>query len=347
MIRSMQSAREKAAERGLNFIYSTARDPENFSLYGFDYLFCLDWISATSLDGQLRRLARKMGRERARHWRVENRKVPRDVDADAVTSFVFASAAADRLGIRDGAIKAQIERAAARFTSRDYFWFDPLTETPPSDVPSVCECGAENLRGRKKCGDCKTLLQMMNRYEVYVVALIRSYQGERYKVKVGARYKDVLARLPDVHPYPEAHSDSMDDFLWAIYVASHVVYTLNHYNLYSLSPDLLPHEFSFLKQNVARVIEMDDYDAVGEMLDSLKSFGVGSRDPLMRRGMDYLVSRQNSDGSWGDTDAEDIYDRYHPTLTAVNGLREYGWRGQRLSFPKLKPLLERWAASGL
>jgi hypothetical protein len=38
--------------------------------------------------------------------------------------------------------------------------------------------------------------------------------------------------------------------------------------------------------------------------------------------------------------ADDIYDRYHPTWTAIDGLREYSWRGRRLSFPKLAPLLK-------
>jgi hypothetical protein len=74
-------------------------------------------------------------------------------------------------------------------------------------------------------------------------------------------------------------------------------------------------------------------------MDSLRSFGLTSRHPLMREGTDYLLARQNPDGSWGDLETENIYQRYHPTWTAMDGLREYRWRGERLSFPKLRPLL--------
>ena len=52
---------------------------------------------------------------------------------------------------------------------------------------------------------------------------------------------------------------------------------------------------------------------------------------------------QNADGSWGPTETDNIYLNYHATLCAVSGLLDYAWRGTRLSFPRLQPLLERWA----
>jgi squalene cyclase len=89
---------------------------------------------------------------------------------------------------------------------------------------------------------------------------------------------------------------------------------------------------------------MEDPEMLGEFLDCLKSFGLKNSHPLIRTGMDYLLSQQNADGSWGDVEAaEDIYLVYHSTWTAIDGLRDYAWRGEGLSFPKLKPLLEQWA----
>jgi squalene cyclase len=82
---------------------------------------------------------------------------------------------------------------------------------------------------------------------------------------------------------------------------------------------------------------------VGEFLDSLKAFGLSDAHPVMRPGIDYLLSRQNPDGSWGDLDGEDIFARFHATWTAIDGLRDYAWRGERLSYPKLLPLLREWA----
>src|SRR5438309_4605385 len=86
---------------------------------------------------------------------------------------------------------------------------------------------------------------------------------------------------------------------------------------------------------------MEDPETNGEFLDSLKAFGLTENHPLIRKGMDYVLATQNADGSWGDVDAEDIYQRYHPTWTAIDGLREYAWRGERLQFPRFMRLLEQ------
>jgi hypothetical protein len=49
------------------------------------------------------------------------------------------------------------------------------------------------------------------------------------------------------------------------------------------------------------------------------------RDPLIRTGVEFLLRTQNRDGSWDDVNEPDLYARYHPTWTAIDGLREYNW----------------------
>lgn len=328
--------------RGLEFIYSTARDPESFSDYGFDYTFCLHWIASTSRDTNLRRAARAMAVDCARRWRRQNPSVPPDADAETVAQAVFGGLTADRLGLRDSTFQREVRCAASRVAAIDVLWFDPVEGPPPRDQPADCACGEENQRGRATCRGCKRRLKRLSRYEVWLLALIRSYLGERYKVKLGARYADVLKWLPIMRPYPK-HADGYEDFIWAVYAVTHVVYTLNGYSTYKLSPRWLPEEFEFLKASLDDVIKLDDSDAVGEVLDSLKSFGLSDRNTLIRRGVEFLLDAQNADGSWGELDAEDIYDRYHPTLTAVNGLRDYAWTERRLVFPELGRDLRRWA----
>lgn len=334
--------RNEAILRGLEFIYATACDPENFAVYGYDYTFCLHWIAATSRGQALRRAARKMAVECARRWRRENPSVPADADAETVAQMVFGGLTADRLGVRDAAFKREVKDAASRVSARDLFCFDPAVEPPPADVPKGCRCGEDNPRGRATCHACKRRLKRTSRYEVWLDALIRAYLGERYGVTLGARYSEVIKWLPWMRPYPPlAHG--YEDYIWSLYAVTHVVYTLNGYSTYQLSPRWLPDEYEFLKGSLDDLIEMDDPDAVGETLDSLKSFGLSDRHPLIRRGTDFLLSTQNPDGSWGETDVEDIYDRYHPTLVAVNGLRDYAWSKTRLIFPKLAPALRRWS----
>lgn len=342
MSETKKALREIATRRGLEFIYRTACDPENFSTYGFDYTFCLHWIASTSRDTELRRAARKMAVECARRWRSEHPTVPEDADAETVAQSVFGGLTADRLGLPDAAFRREVRRAAARISAEDLLWFDPAAGPPPADLPADCECGGANPRGRTTCRGCRRRLTWLSRYEVWLLALIRSYLGEHYGVKLGVNYADAIRWLPAMRPYPPL-SRGYDDFIWAVYAVTHVVYTLNGYSTYRLSPRWLPDEYEFLKDSLDVVIELGDSDATGEVLDSLKSFGLSDRHPLIRKGVDFLLATQNADGSWGDMEAEDIYDRYHPTLTAVNGLRDYAWKKKALIFPPLSPELRRWA----
>ena len=336
----MNPKRKLAIDRGLDFIYQTACKAENFDLWGYDYLGCFHCIASTSKDRKLRRKARELGQERALLWRRQNPTVPRKPDADDISNLVFGSYAAHSLGVPDNRFRQDLRKAAVNFTASDYFYFDPESEPPPNDVPNECVCEATNPRGRKTCRKCKRRLTMMTRYAVWQDALIRSYMGERYGVKVGVHYADAIKWLPVMRPYPKFVDTDDDEFYDAVYAVTHVVYSLNSYSCYQLSPRWLPAEYSFLKQNLTRAIEMEDPETMGEFLDALKSFGLGEDHPLIRKGVDFLLETQNADGSWGDVEAEDIYQRYHPTWTAIDGLREYSWRGERLCFPKLAPLLK-------
>ncbi len=263
-----------------------------------------------------------------------------DADAEDIVSLVFGSYAADSLGVRDPQMKKQLRSAAGKFTSRDYFGFDPAIEPPARDVPCECDCGTLNTTGRKTCRTCRRPLTMMNRYAVWQDALIRTYTGERYGVKLGATYAEVLKWLPLMRPYPPVCEGDSWEFWDVLYAITHVIYTLNAYSSYRLAPRWLPLEYAFLKQNLGHAIAIDDAESLGEFLDTLKSFGLTHEHPLIRKGVDYLLSSQNADGSWGEIDTDDIYQRYHPTWTAIDGLRDYAWREKRLSFPKLAPLLK-------
>ncbi len=333
----------QAVRRGLDFLYRTACDPESFESYGYDLLFCFHCISSTSRSAKLGAAARKMGRERARQWRREHKFVPPDVNAEEVFQLAFGSLAADHLGVCDASLKPQIRQAAKRFNARDYFWFEPTLEAPPENVPEYCACGVENPRGRLRCRGCRKGLKLLGRYGVWIDALIASYIGERYGVRLGASYTDVIKWLPFMRPYRGYDDGNNQEFYWTAYAITHVVYTLNDYSAHNLSPRWLPDEFAFLCEHLNELIALKDPETAGEFLDNLKSFGLTDDDALIRQGTEYVLSAQNADGSWGDVDAEDIYERYHSTYTALNGIRDYAPRREALCFPRLKPLLTRWA----
>ncbi|HYJ48119.1 MAG TPA: hypothetical protein VEV81_16020 [Pyrinomonadaceae bacterium] len=342
--RFTESDRERAVMRGLNFIYRTALNRRNFEAYGHDYLWCFYTLSEAVRDEEVRRAARRMGRERAREWRRTHHQVPWDADAGLISDLVFGNDAAESLGLPDEKFKEELKRMAPRFHARSYLLFDPLTEPPPEDVPEECDyCQAINQRGTRVCEVCKHRLRMRSRYDVWYDALITTYTGDRTGITLGAHYVDVLKWLPTLRPYRAQPGGKDSEFYDTAYAVTHIVYTLNNYSRYRLSPRLLPQEFEFLRANLEEAIREKDADMLGEFMDTLRAFGLTTNDPLIRKGMEYYLAHQNTDGSWGERREKDIYLRYHPTWNAVAGLSEYAWAQEGLSFPEVRPLLERWA----
>jgi hypothetical protein len=146
--------------------------------------------------------------------------------------------------------------------------------------------------------------------------------------------------LPLMRPYPAA---TQREFYDAAYAVTHVVYTLNDYGCYLLSPYWLPWEYEFLRRNLDTALAMNDPDMAGEFLDTLRAFAIGDDDEQVQRGYDFLLDTQNSDGSWGSWDWQSVYSAFHATWAAIDGLREFAWSGPGLVFPELLPSLNRWA----
>ena len=319
--------RRQAIERGLRFIYRTACDPKSFPDFGEDYLWCLYSIGATSSDPVLARLALGMGRERAALWQREHRALPPNANAGVLANVLFGAYAAEQLGLPDERLKEQMRRAAALHPVEDYLAFDPAREPPPGNVPNLCgKCSKTNPRGAAICRHCGAPLTMRSRYDILCDALITTYTGDRYGVTLGAPYSAVIRWLPALRPYRGREAGANPEYYDILYAVTHVVYTQNSYSLFRLSPHWLPDEFAYLKANVGEAIALRDPETTGELLDCLKSFGLTDNDTLIRTGTDYLLSSQNPDGSWGDMKTSDIYLRYHPTWTAVDGLRDYKWK---------------------
>lgn len=329
-----ETARRQAIERGLHFVYRTAGVPKNFADYGDDYLWCFCTIARSSADPKLAALAQRMGEERARAWRRLHPRVPAKADADEVASLAFGSHAADLLGLSGAEMREELRQAAERYGAADFLRFDPLREPPPADVPDTCSrCGSDNERSRRRCATCGGKLEMKSSYDVLCDALITTYTGDRYGVRLGASYADVAALVPRLRPYRGYEDGENAAFLETAYAITHIVYTMNDYGLRRLKPEWLPQEYDFLLANFGACMTLEDPETMGEFVDSLKAFGLTDQDPVIQAGMEFLIETQNGDGSWGEVGDKDVYQRYHPTWTAVDGLRDYALRDDGVSFP--------------
>jgi hypothetical protein len=338
--RREQTGTETAIKRGLDFIYRVAGTPDGFDSYGSLLVCCFALVGATSCEANLRRLARSRAQTLAKRWRGAHQQVPTDAGPNLVLDFLLVRYALSRIGLRDVALSAQIRAAAKRFSALDVLDFDPRSEPPPNDLSYTCDCGLKNERGRTFCRKCRRRLEIQSRYRVWMRALVTSYISKRCGISFGANYDDVIKWLPAMRPYPASGSDEVE-LREAIYAVTHIVYTLNDYSTYRVNPGRLPREFAFLKANVAAACERNDPEVLGELLDSLKAFGLHSNHPLIKRGTRYLLSEQNEDGSWGDAHEENLRTRCHTTWTAIDGLRPHAWRTERAISPEVKSIMQR------
>ena len=337
------AGRATSIKRGLDFINRLASTPDGFDSYGSLLICCFALVGATSRDASLRQLARSRAQKLAQRWGSVHPLVPPDASPELVLDFILVRYALSRLGLRDVALNAQIRTAAKRFSAQDLLGFNPVSEPPANDLSYRCDCGLKNQRGRTFCKQCRRRLEIQSRYRVWMGALAKTNVSERCGIFFGARYLDVLKWLPAMRPYPVGADGNVEFLPDAVYAVTHIVYTLNDYGTYRLSPRWLPREFAFLKANVAAACERKDPELLGEVLDSLKAFGLRTSHPLIIRGTQYLLEQQNEDGSWGDPVEENIRTRCHTTWTAIDGLRTYAWRGERLIRPEVKSMLKRWA----
>jgi hypothetical protein len=294
--------RHAAIDRALNFLYTTASDDANFSRYGPDLLWCFYSIAHTASDHQLSESARRMGHELALRWRKSHQHVPADASANSIFQLVMGAYSADRLGFSDRRYKAELRQAAAKFNAQDYLGFDPA-HVPP-------------------------LLNNPDRYDQWYGALIVTFFGDAYGIRLGAHYRDVLQWLPRLRPYDGYDEDTEFDIFYAI---THVIYTLDRYHERRVSSSLLPNELTFLRRKLKQAIADKDPEMVGEALDCLKATGF-ERDPQVAEGLQFLLSTQRPDGSWvGGPD--DLYTEYHSAWAGIDGLRDYHFHGQVKTMP--------------
>jgi hypothetical protein len=323
----------RAIRLGLEYLHRVSTDNENFAAFGHDAIWTFLDLTHSS-DREVSQRARVIGQGLARRWLRENARIPQDASARALDRFCMGIFSADRIGVPSPRLKEQLQSAAKRFGPADFLSFDPRKEPPPDDLSDPCDnCFTQNARGQLLCSTCGAPARFQNRYDVLTGALVSTYAWERSGLTYGVPLGDVAQYLPGMRPYRGFENGRNPSFTRIAYAVTHVVYVFNDYFVYRLKPEWLPDEFEFLRANLTANLSNNDYDLMGEFVDSLKSFGVTDADPLIRTAIDFLLSRQNPDGSWGLPDQSGAYTPYHATSTALNALSDFAYREERVTFP--------------
>ena len=289
-----QAERDRAIRRGIAFIAPIASDPKYLPEFGTDLLWCLYSFSATSADPEIQEIAGRLAKETAARWLRLHPKLPGDAGPDDLLNFGTGVYAARGLGLDTGTLLDEMRKRAPAIPVKDYFGFDPTREPPPEGS---------------------------NRYDIWCDALITSQAGEINGVKLGASFAEVVRWLPAMRPYSPRATDPR--FYSTLYSITHLIYAINNYSVRAVDRDCLRPEFEYLRANMREAIALNDPETLGEFLDTLRAFGMSSKDREIQRGMQFLLSTQNADGSWGNPHDASIYNRYHSTWAAIDGLREY------------------------
>lgn len=127
--------------------------------------------------------------------------------------------------------------------------------------------------------------------------------------------------------YKFSEQQEADSVLAQDNLVTHVIYVQSDYGRLKLPPARFKPEMKFIKWRMPACCQSDDIEGVAEFTDSLRILGVPDSHPLMVKALRYLLTKQESDGRFGEADW-DFYDRYHSTWTALNALRSFHFKGR-------------------
>eukprot|EP00966_Prymnesium_polylepis_P054016 1248641-Prymnesium_polylepis.1 len=151
----------------------------------------------------------------------------------------------------------------------------------------------------------------MNRFDVWLEALVWSFHGCRMRIGLGGCFFDVLRQVCGAfaRDYPRRDELERKERHYLCYALTHVIYALNNFDERSLSPRLFPPTVpAFMREQLRLAIREDDPDMAGELLDCLKCLGDGGEHITAAEGF-LLASQSKADGGWVCKGEADLYSR--------------------------------------
>ena len=144
--------------------------------------------------------------------------------------------------------------------------------------------------------------------------------------KVDYRLLDVLGYLR-TREYVNFADDGSADKKRAIedaFMVTHIAYMLSNYSRLRLYEQEAPWLYDYLRKNFDDILAIGHMDLIGECVDIFRSLGyTEDNSEIVRTGTQYLLSRQNAEGAWGENHqlSGSAYDSMHPTSCAIWALR--------------------------
>jgi len=240
-------ARRAAVTKGIDRVFAMAQDDEFFELFGNDVIQCFYDVATVTAD-PVRRRALKYVEQLAHRWKhkVLRRGWKRDKHPtpQEVIEAVIGMYCLERLGIYHK-LKAEVvafmslPKAEGGFDVTDYLKWDPCAADchgPPDDVLDESGgAGAPPLSPQRALSN----------------ALIYTFFANRVGVTLGAPYQAFFEHVAALRPYRGPAAIGEQPYLDQCYLITHIVFTLTNWGELRIDPELLPHEYYFVREHLA------------------------------------------------------------------------------------------------
>ena len=201
--------KRRAIIAGLDFIRSLGlqlfRNEALAERHGADILVPFFVPQSSMAATEEERHALSVASELAAEWhsRTKARRLPPKPAPSVLLDLMQGLYSIECIGRSDCALRQQLAERAARWGPTDFFRYNPLQGDPPAGVREDCPCGAKVACAAKECATCRRPAVAMNRFDVWLEALVWSFHGCRMRIGLGCCFFDVLRQ---VGPPSSGHS---------------------------------------------------------------------------------------------------------------------------------------------
>lgn len=301
--------RDRAIMKGIVFLEKQSQNDTHFLQHARDYMLGMKLVAQSSHNHQIVTSASKVGKDMTERWSKAHASTdPAMLDKDELRLLTGDIFNGKRYGVESvEPLLAKVKAVLSTKKFSDFFTFQPIVSAPKDTQDPVS--------GR-----------VVSRWEEWQNALIFAYVLKELGISTLegnglTLYLAVLKWLPDLKPY--THVMDTGHFIPNLSAVLQLVYTLSDYEFLTLDKDLLADEYGLLQQSLPVAIDyFQSVEAVGELVDCLKTFGDRESSPNIQRGLTYLLAEQNANGAWGGEQEKALGIEHHTTIVALWGLRE-------------------------
>lgn len=293
-VRSKSSTARRASYfKAYDWMVKDSKKPERMKDYGSDFLQFFYEIKSSAADKELRERAAKDGLDQAKRCLAYFKKKKDLVLVEDVTEAIAFLALAREFGVKKESAFLYSKVSVAMKTMSFQALF--------------------NLSKGEKSDDAEDLCDAVIAFHFARRAGLQEGQGLKWAMAQARAYK-----------YDSKTKDE-DVLLNQDNLVTHVIYVMSDYGRVTLKASNYKGELAYMRAAFKRVYREKDVEGVAEFIDSSRILGIKDSDPMIRKGLRWLIGVQKTDGSFGDGDE---YDIYHSTWTALNALRPFRFQGK-------------------